>query len=961
MRSSKLVALGLASFLLACAGNAGKNGPKAGDGNAAVEEQDQSPVLGMDPDVRVGKLDNGLTYYIRKHAQPENRASLWLAVDAGSVLEDDDQKGLAHFVEHMAFNGTERFEKNTLIDFIERAGMDFGADLNAFTSFDETVYMLTVPTDDAKTVATGMDILEDWAGALTFDPDEVDKERGVVTEEWRLGRGASQRAFDKQWPIFLKDSKYADRKPIGEKDVLQNAPVATLQRFYDDWYRPDLMAVIVVGDVDPDAMEKEIAERFGDLEVAEGARERENVPVPLLEETRAAVVTDNEANMSMVQYAIKGPPTPIETEHDYRQKLVESAFTGMLAARFDEIRQKPDSPFAFAFGGVFEMGRAVDVFQLTAFAKPGQVEKTVDVLTTEVERVRRHGFLASEFERRKTDMLRDKERALKEKDKVDARAYTFEMVNHFLEGEAMPGRAVELELTKRFLPEITLEEVNALADEWTNRKDRVVMASGAARDVMPSEKDLLAIVDTATGRDITAYEEVAVADTLMAQAPAPGTITKEETIDEIGATVWTLSNGAKVVVKPTDFKNDEIQLRAISPGGSSLASNADFWSATSSDGIVSQAGMAEYDAATLRKMTAGKVARVSPTVGELEEGLWGSGSPEDLELLMQMIHLTFTAPRKDAEAFEAWKGSTSTFVKNRDLNPSAVFFDAFRAFVDSNHPRSKPMTMESLEKVDHDEAFAFFQDRFGDAGDFTFVFVGNVDVAQMKKLSATYLASLPSKGRKEKWKDVGKKHPGGTKKVEVVKGQDPKSSVRIMYHGNAKWTPEAEDDLKQVAEVLEIRLREVLREEMGGVYGAFSYGNFERRPKQRYSYSVGFGCAPENVDALKKAVYDEVAALKKDGIGDDYVSKLKELRRRRLETDLRENRFWVNEIVDALRYGDDPAQIVESKKKAIERVSGDVVKKAAKRYLGRNRVEGVLMPEAGVEEKADAKKADAKK
>jgi len=961
MRRTRLLSLLLlASACATTTAATATGGDGAADGVLADAVAEESAPLPFDPEVRTGVLDNGMTYYIRRHQQPEQRASLWLAVDAGSVVEDDDQKGLAHFVEHMAFNGTERFEKNTLIDFVERAGMDFGADLNAYTSFDETVYMLTVPTDDAKTFGTGMDIIEDWAQALSFDPAEVDKERGVVIEEWRLGRGASQRAFDKQWPIFLKGSKYAERKPIGEKEILEKAPVEALQRFYKDWYRPDLMAVIVVGDVDPEAMEADIKRRFGAIKGPETPRVRENVPIPLLEETRAAIVTDPEQSMTMVQYAIKGPPTPIVTEADYRDNLVEELMHGMLSDRFSEIGQEPDSPFAFAFNYTNEMGRQVDIFQLFAFAKPGEVDRTLEVLTTEVERARRHGFLASEFDRQKSEMLREYERALKEKDKVDARAYTSEMVNHFLEGEAMPGRAVELDLVKKFLPTITLEEVNQRVEAWTSRKDRVVMASGAARDQMPKEEQLLAIVDQVSSRDIKAYEELEVGDTLMAKAPAAGSITAEETVDGIGVTVWTLSNGAKVVVKPTDFKNDEVLFRAISPGGTSLTDDRNYWSANSSDGIVSESGLGEFDASTVDKMMKGKVVRVNPYVYELEEGLRGNASPDDLEAMMQMIHLTFTAPRRDPAAFEAWKGVQATFVKNRDLNPQSVFFDELRALSDSNHPRSKPMTVELLDTVDLDAAMKFYGDRFGDAGDFTFFFVGNVDMAKLKTLSATYLASLPASGRKERWKDVGKKHPSGRKELSVKKGQDPKSFVMLTYHGAAKWSPEAEDDLDQLAEVLDIRLREVLREEMGGVYGAFSSGTIERRPKERYSYRIGFGCAPENVDKLKQAVFDLVAETKKEGIGEEYISKIKELRRRKLEVDLRKNYFWLGQLVDNYRYGSDPTKIVELEEKAIKRVSSKNVQAAARKYLGRNRIDGTLYPEASVKTKTSAKAADRK-
>ena len=919
--------------------------PPVTDAPAAADEEVKGTPIPLDPAVRTGKLDNGLTYFIRKHEQPKERAMLWLAVDAGSVLEDDDQRGLAHFVEHMAFNGTERFAKNTLIDFIEKAGMDFGADLNAYTSFDETVYMLTVPTDDGKLVSLGLDVLEDWAGALSFDPAEVDKERGVVVEEWRLGRGAGQRAFDKQWPIFLEGSKYADRKPIGEKEILEKAPPATLRRFYDDWYRPDLMAVIVVGDVDPDAMLKEIEKRFGDLEKPAKTRQREAIEIPLEERTRAAIVTDDETSFGQVSLAIKGPLTPVRTEEEFRAELVEDLFHEMLRARLGELRRKPDAPFVFAFTSTSAMGRSVDIFRLFAGAKPGQADKALDVLTTEVERVHRHGFVPTELERAQADLVRQLERAVTEEAKAESRQFAFQIVRHFLEDEALPSRAKSLELANKFLPGITLEEVNALAGKWTARKDRVVMASGASRDKMPTEKEMLAIVEAAGKRDIDPYVDTVGSGTLMASKPEPGSIAKTEHIEEIGVTVWTLGNGVRVVVKPTDFKNDEVRLYAWSPGGTSLAPTAKYRTAASASAIVGQAGLGEHDATAIEKMMAGKVAWVNPFIDELEEGLRGNASPQDLETMMQMVHLRFTAPRKDQEAFEAWKGQQEAFVKNRDLDPMSTFFEKLTAFSNNDHPRRKFVTMEELGKVNLPGAFEFYQDRFADAGDFTFVFVGNVDVARLEELSKLYLATLPSKSRKENWKDPKITYPRGNKTFELSKGQDPKSFVYVTYHGNAKWSPEAEDDLDMLAEVLDIRLREVLREEMSGVYGAFSNGNIERRPKQRYTYSIGFGCAPENVDKLKRAVYEEINKIKQSGIGPEYIEKLKEQRRRKLETDRRRNEFWERQLAKHFRYGTDPKAILEIEEKQIERVNSDTVKKAARRYLQNQRIEGVLVPE----------------
>ncbi len=906
---------------------------------------DDSPALPADPTVRVGKLDNGLTYYIRKHETPAKRAALWLAVDAGSVLEDDDQQGLAHFVEHMAFNGTKRFEKNTLIDFIEKAGMDFGADLNAYTSFDETVYQLTVPTDDPAVVTKGFDILEDWASAITFDPEEVDKERGVVIEEWRLGRGASQRVFDQQWPIYLEGSKYADRKPIGKKKILENAPVDVLKRFYKDWYRPDLMAVVVVGDLDPDQVQKEIEARFGKLKNPDSPRPRTNIEVPILDKTRAAVVTDPEASRTQVSVAIKRPAKPMRTEADFHDELVEDLFHGMLRARLDEIRQKPDSPYMFAFSFSNTMGRAADVFQLFSMVKGGQSEDALRTLLTEVERVGKHGFLATEFERQKADVIRNYEKSAAEDDKIRGRSHAFRIVRSFLSKDALPGSQQKLDMAKRMIPGITLDEVNAMATTWMSSKDRVVMASGPARDEMPKEKALLAVVDDVAKAKIDPYTEEAASESLMASAPEPGEITAKKKIDAIGTVEWTLSNGIKVVVKPTDFKNDEVMMQAFSPGGTSRLSDKQFTSGRFAASVASAGGVGDHDAVALRKVLQGKDVFVRASVGELEEGMRGRASPKDLETMMQLIHLSFTAPRADEEAFKAFKESQREFVRNRDLNPQSVFFERLQAETSSNHKRRIPLKMEDIDKVSLDDAMKTYRNRFADASDFTFVFVGNIDKQELRKFSKTYLATLPTKKRKDKWKDIGARKPKGVTTFTVNKGQDPKAFVMMTFHGKAKFSPEAQDDIKILADVMGIRLREVLREEMGGVYGAFSFGNIDRRPRQEYSYTIGFGCAPENVDKLKKAVFDIITEVKTEGPDDAIIEKVQQTRRRQLETDMKENRWWMRKLAEHYRYGTDPSDLADTSK-ATERVSKDNVQKSAKRFFNTKRyVDGVLLPE----------------
>jgi zinc protease len=561
----------------------------------------------------------------------------------------------------------------------------------------------------------------------------------------------------------------------------------------------------------------------------------------------------------------------------------------------------------------------------------------------------------------KAEHMRDLERGLAEADTVEGQGYAFGLVNQFLEKRTMISRKANLELAKAHLPKVTLAEVNALAETWTNRKDRVISAAGASRDKMPTDKELLAIADGISMMPVQPWEEASAGGSLMAQAPKAGTVVKKESVAEIGVSVWTLSNGARVVIKPTNFKNDEVLFEAFSPGGHSLAPAKLFASAEMADGIVGQSGVGEHDAVALRKLLTGKVASVRPFINELEEGMQGSASPQDLETLMQLVHLYFTAPRKDATAFEAWKGQMNAFFRNRDLNPQAVFFDEFGKVASANHPRRQPPTVEKIESVDHAAALDFYKQRFADAGDFTFMFVGNVDEARLEQLAATYLASLPGTARKDKWRDVGVKPPRGVAKVRVEKGQDPKSYVMLAFHGNVRWSPQAEDDLDMLSEALSIRLREILREDMSGVYGVFSNGGIERRPKPRYQFFVGFGCSPDNAEKLTKAVFELVERVKREGIDEETVDKLKEQRRRGLETDKKENRFWSEQLAEHYRYGTDPRKILELEK-AIDRVSADNVKKAAKQYLGKQYVDALLMPEAtaAAAPQPEAKKPEAK-
>jgi zinc protease len=900
----------------------------------------------LDARIQHGKLANGLTYYILPHKKPEKRAQLWLAVNAGSVLEDEDQRGLAHFVEHMGFNGTKRFPKQDLVNFLETIGVKFGPDLNAYTSFDQTVYMLQVPTDKPEIVEKAFFVLRDWAGDVSFTPEEVEKERGVVLEEWRLGRGAGMRIFDKQAPVLFHGSRYADRITIGKPEIIKEASRDTLMRFYRDWYRPDLMAVIAVGDFVPADIEKLIKGQFSDLKNPDKPRARQVIDVPAHEETLVSIETDPEMPRTTVQVVTKMAHRPEASERDFRRFLVESVYHSMLNDRLDELRRRPNAPFLFAGSSTGGYVRSTDAFTQFAMVKEDTLEAGLEVLLQEAARVEKHGFLASELERTKKDMLRSFQRSAEERDKQDGRAFADEMTRNFFEAEFMCGPEKELELAEKYLPTITLEELHHLAGSWRVGGSRAILVSGPDKMKKPAADALRKLVASVEGRELTPWEDAVSTEPLMAQAPAPGKVTETRTIPEIGVTEWTLSNGIHVVHKETDFKNDEVSFVAWSPGGTSLVPDKDYESARFADRVVGEGGLGSFDATQLRKLMAGKVAGAFVGLGELEETLSGRASPQDLETLFQLVHLKFTAPRKDAEAFEAWRAREIDQAKNRRLSPETVFFEDMGVLMAQDHPRRAPTTPEMLAKVDLDKAMKIYQDRFADAGDFTFVFVGNVSADKLKGLAETYLASLPSKGRKEKWKDVNVHHPIGVKEKVIKKGQEPKSRVLLVFHGGETWSKDHENDMRMLGEVLSIRLREVLREDMGGVYGVSAGGRIDRRPKQEYAFTVQFGCAPENVDKLKQAVFDEIKAIQDKGIGDDYLTKVKEARKRAHETNLKENGFWVGELRRAFTFGDEPKDIPDIQP-MIDQISSDRVRAAAKKYLlSKQYVLGVLEPEA---------------
>jgi len=681
------------------------------------------------PQVRLGTLENGLRYYIRENGRPENRAELRLVVNTGSIMEDEDQLGLAHFIEHMAFNGTTHFEKQELVNFLESIGMTFGPDLNAMTSFDETIYMLTVPTDSTAIFERSFLVLEDWARGISFDPEEIDKERGVIVEEWRSGRGAGMRMFDRQLPILFQGSLYAERLPIGDMDIVRSFDRETIVRFYRDWYRPDLMAVVAVGDFEADRVEQLIREHFAALEAPADPRARTLAEVPDHDETLFAIATDPEATGTSVSIYWKQPLRPSGTAGAYRQSLVESMYNAMLNRRLGELTQQADPPFISASTSQGLFIRSKEVYSLGATVEDNSLIRGLEATLTEAERVARHGFVATELDRQKRVLLRGIEQARRERDKQYSSSYAGEYVSAFLYDEAIPGIEYEYELFQRFVPGIALEEVNALARAWITDRSRVIMISAPEKEgvTVPTEAELLDVFTRVAAAEIAPYEETVDDLPLLAEDPIPGQIVDERYIEEIAVTEWDLSNGVRVVFKPTDFDEDLIAFTAFSPGGSSLASDGEYYSASLAAQLIQSFGLGAFNAVDLGKKLAGKVASVVPTISSLEEGLTGACSPEDLETLCELVYLYFTEPRRDEAVFTSMITRLKAIIPNLMASPEMAFSDTLNVTLTQYHPRRRPVTLELIDTIDLDTCYRFFRDRFADAGDFTFVFVGNID------------------------------------------------------------------------------------------------------------------------------------------------------------------------------------------------------------------------------------------
>ncbi|MBU3699322.1 MAG: insulinase family protein [Candidatus Kapabacteria bacterium] len=902
----------------------------------------------FNPNVRKGRLESGIPYYILKNARPANRVELVLVVNAGAVLEDDDQNGLAHFCEHMAFNGTNSFPKLELVNFLESMGVRFGADLNAYTNQDETVYLLTVPLDKSENLTKAVHVLRDWAGYVKYEDKDINDERGVVTEEWRLRRGADERVMEQHRNAMYYGSKYAKRDVIGDTNVLLRAPADNLRRFYRTWYNPLNMSIVAVGDVDPAKMEQLLRDNFtSPPSTGEKYQQRPTLVLPTHDETLISVASDPELTAASVTLMVKRPADTTVTYADYRKTIARQMAYEMVNVRLSELTRKNPPAFSSAFVGDFLLTRQNRSLYSMATAADKNVLKSMNALFTELERAKRHGFTASELERARASTLSRMETYYNERDKSESRQFADELTRHILTAESVPGIEHEWEIYQRYVPSIELAEVNAIAASMVTPQNRVITISVPEGNgyVKPTEAQVRSLLSAIESKNIAAYVDNVPTKPLVEKDPVAGKIVKTTELPDVQGKELILSNGARVVYKKTDYKNDEILFSAQSWGGQSLASEEDHFTNSVAATVIDQSGLASLPMNDLMKVLSGKNVGISPGIGMERELLSGSSSPKDLKTFFELLHLGFVSPRKDVEAFQSWKAKMKSDLANKEKSPEGTFFDTVMAVATNNHPRMRSMSESDVDKVDLEKAYNLYRERFKYGSDFSFYFVGNFDEDTLKKYCETYIGSLPSSPVKEMWKDVGIRPRKGQYRKTVYKGQEAKSFVVLTTNGPIKYDPQNRYDVIALCEVMEIQLREQMREEKGGVYFVSVQPNMDKIPEEEFAIAVIFSCNPDRVDELVSTVKREMESLQSKMVPDSLVAKVREIQIKERETALKTNRFWLS-VMSQFDADGEPYSNYKLRDEFVRNLTPQRIMASAKKYLtGANFGEFVLKPD----------------
>ncbi|MCH8619701.1 M16 family metallopeptidase [Undibacterium sp. TS12] len=914
---------------------------------AGIKLTDPIPV---NPDLNTGTLANGLRYYIQKNDTPRKKVELRLVVKAGSVLEDDDQQGLAHFTEHMAFNGSRHFKKHQLISYLQSIGVKFGADLNAYTSFDETVYVLPIPTDKKSYLKTGFQVLADWAQGVEMKAADIDKERSIILEEARLGKGVSDRISKQLMPEVFNGSKYAERMPIGKEDIIQNFKHDALRRFYKDWYRPDLMAVMVIGDVEPAEAEKMVRTYFSGLQNPQPSRPRPEIVIPKSTSSKSLVITDKEAgnNMLMLRYPLEKQPAH-NSIADYRQDIIRNMYQGMLSRRLGALTDLPKPPFLGASAGSQPVVNGYESFISTAVISPAGTAAAITALIQEKNRVRQFGFTADELDRARKIEAREYESIFNERNKSDSATFAAEYIRNFLHDEPIPGIKNEYLYFKEFSGGITLEEMNQFARDATpDDSTRLVFYVGSNKsgETIPSNTELLEMARLAEQQQLEAKPETAVKSSLMSSLPTPGKIIAEKENRLLGTIEWTLSNGVKVTVKKTDFKNDQVLLSARRFGGMSLYNEDDKFNAWYSNSIVWGMGLGNFSQQDISNVLAGKDANVRTTIDNYTELFSGSSSKADIEAMLQLLYLRMTSPRKDEAVFQSFIAAQKQQARNNMSTPESVFWEDVKTARYGNHPRIlRTAKVEDFDHVNMERSLEIFQQRYGSAKDLHFVIVGSVDVDKLRPLVATYLASLPVTDVKTSFEDLHIEPVSGIVKKEVHAGDEQKSIVSISFGGLMTYSREENSRFYAMLDILNLKIIDVLREKQGLIYSGGASGGFHRTPHAHYDIDLTLPCSPENAEKVVAALFGEIQKLQKSGPQIEDLNKVKQSWLKDNQQELRSNENWLNHLQTAVLYQTDPESILSTEKR-IKALSPGQIKDAAKRYFDfNNYVQVVMYPE----------------
>ncbi|MDL2297224.1 insulinase family protein [Bacteroidales bacterium OttesenSCG-928-C03] len=904
-----------------------------------LSAQDLSAPINPDPNVKIGKLENGMTYYLRANKKPENRIEFQLAVNAGSMQENEDQLGLAHFTEHMGFNGIPGYPGNELVSELQNIGVSFGGDLNAYTSFDETIYMVQMPADDQKYIDMGLNILYGWACGMLMDNQEIDDERGVITEEYRMGLGASDRMRKEWFPVVFANSRYADRLPIGTLEVIQGFKHQTIKDFYNDWYRPDLQAVIIVGDFDMEQMEKAVKDKFGKIPAKKECRQKISYPVPPHKEPQAVVCTDKEAMGTQVMLVRTFPHFAMKTQGDYRTHLMHELYYMMYDSRYSEMLQDPKTPFVGASTGYGELVGNVDAYMSSASSKDGKVKESLEALMREDYRVLQHGFLDTELARAKEELLSLLEKSSKEVDKTESGNFAAEYVNHYLKGDPIPGAKREYNLAKRMMESITVAEVNALAKQWivSDNIAAVVLMPEKEGVVIPTKEEILDIVKNRSLLNVEPYvdtykeQEIVEADLLK-----PGKVTSTKEYSSINTKEITLSNGITVFLKKTDFKNDEIIFNARSKGGISLYQEQDVLSALFAGEFVTRAGISEMNYTSLEKKLKGKVLELSPYISTIEEGFSGSMSPKDADLFFQYLHALFTSPREDANAYELVINETVEQLAMIKAMPMYRFLGSFMDEIAQNSPyAANVLTMkeEDVRKANYQRGVEIYKERFANPADFIYTFVGNFDEATFIPMIEKYLGSLKTTATKENFRaEVLPEFPKNKLEQNVYAGVEEQSWVGIAYEKEYPWSNKNNMILSQISQALQIELIETIREKMSGVYSPMLMMNYEKYPVNAYNIMVMFSCSPDNTDKLSKAVFDILKDFQKKGPKAETLKKVKEQMIRQYEKSQKENSYWLS-LIAGRTFNGEPLETTEKYEDRVKNITAKEITKFMNQYF----------------------------